>query len=213
MEYKFFYLFIFPVALFVSCKKSLTASSGENTFTITVKEHKNRIPLAGVIISLYKCSNYDAVFGCMSTTVFARYTTDQKGEYVISRGDLNRANEGIIFSKPQYWDRSGGTGEIPMQPEAWVKIGLKASKRYPDSSFFEIQTVGELGAGGHQSFPAPADSIINFRLIGNEMNKVTWVLLKKDPGCIYYCIRDTLAFGSLFFNPQKFEQLTSSLNY
>ena len=50
------------LALFVSCKKS--GLPEETTYLIKVKEHKTNEPLAGVKISMYRCSNYDPVFGC-----------------------------------------------------------------------------------------------------------------------------------------------------
>lgn len=166
--------------LFVSCKKNSTETPAGTTYVIKVKEHKTNMPLPGVKISLYRCSNYDAVFGCRSKSLFASYSTDSKGEYTISQGDLNRANEGIILSKSQYWDIGGGTGETPMEPEAWVQIVLKASKIYPDTSIFSIKTTGELGIASFQSFKAPKDSVINFRLFGNEVNEVSWLLYTKD---------------------------------
>ncbi len=198
--------------LLFSCKKSSTETPAVTTDLIKVKEYKTNVPLPGVNIRLYRCSKYDYVFGCQSTALFATHTTDNKGEYALTKSELNKADEGIVLSKSEYWNRKGGTGENPMEPEAWVKIALKASKAYPDSSIFVIQTIGEIGGGASQSLKAPKDSIINFRLIGNEINKVTWVLYTKY-SCIYYCSGDTLAFGSLSLNPQKFETLTSSIIY
>jgi hypothetical protein len=116
------------------------------------------------------------------------------------------------LSKPQYWDIHGGEGEIHMEPEAWVKIALKANIVYPNTGFFVLKTTGELGSASFQKFKAPKDSIVDFRLFGNEMNKVDWVVYKT--GYPPYCNPcDTLAFGSLSLNPQKFEKLTSSVNY
>ncbi|MBA3648589.1 MAG: hypothetical protein H0W62_08565 [Chitinophagales bacterium] len=203
------FLLVCIFSLLVSCKKT----SLEDINLMKVKEFKTNIPLPGVKISLYTCSNFDLEFGCQSTSLFATHTTDSKGEYTFTQKELNQATQAITLSKAQYWNGYGGTGERQMEPEAWVRIALTASKAYPETSIFEIQTIGELGVGGSQSFKAPIDSIINFRLIGNEMNNVTWVLYTKDPKCYYYCMRDTLAFGNLSFRPQKFEALTSSLNY
>jgi hypothetical protein len=213
MDNKFYYLFICTVLLFISCKRSTSESTSEHTSTIKVKEYKTNIPLSGVLVSLFKCSNYDAVFGCRSTSLIGTYTTDQQGECIISDGELNRANQGMILSKFQYWNMNGYVGEITMEPEAWVKIALSASRTYPDTSIFEIQTIGQSGVKSFQSFKPPKDSSINFRLFGNEMNKVNWVLYTKDARCFLYCLFDTLSSGSLSFNPQKFEALASSLNY
>ena len=133
MKKKSCYLLICIFILLGSCKKSSTGNPTETTYIIKVKEYKTNVPLPGVKISLYYCSHYDAVFGCQSTSLFATHTTDGKGEYNISQGDLNKADRGIILSKPQYWDVNGGTGEIPMEPEAWVNVTLKTSNSYPDT--------------------------------------------------------------------------------
>jgi hypothetical protein len=99
-----------------------------------------------------------------------------------------------------------------MEPEAWVTIALKANIIYPNTSFCVIKTRSELGFASVQKFKTPKDSIVDFRLFGNEMNKVDWVVYKT--GYPPYCNScDTLAFGSLSLNPQKFEKLTSSINY
>lgn len=197
--------------LLFSCKKS-SETQTVTTYIIKVKEYKTNVPLAGVDIRLYKCTYYDFVFGCQSKSLYATHTTDNKGEYVTTQSELNKANQGIILSKPQYWDREGGNGEYPMIPEALVKIALKASKAYPDTSIFELKTTGAFGLASFQSFKAPIDSIVNFRLFGNEINKVDWIIYTKDSRC-FYCVRDILASGNLSLNPQKFETLTSSINY
>jgi hypothetical protein len=213
MKKKSCYLLICIFALLGSCKKSSTGNPAETTYIIKVKEYKTNVPLPEVKISLYYCSHYDAVLGCLSTSLFATHTTDGNGEYAISQGELNKADQGIILSKPQYWDIKGGTGEIPMEPEAWVNIALKANKTYPDTSIFELNIRGELGYSSSQSFKAPKDSIVDFRLFGNEMNGVGWVIYTKDSKCYQFCVRDTLAYGNLSLNPQKFETLTSSIDY
>jgi hypothetical protein len=199
------------LALFVSCKKS--AIPEESTYLIKVKEYKTNMPLPGVKISLYKCTNYDAVFGCQSKSVFATHSTDQKGEYSFIEAEYLKVNEGIILSKPQYFDTQGNAGEISMQPEAWVKIGLKTSKSYPDTCLIDLNTTGELGNGSSLTFKAPEDSVVNFRLFGNEINVVNWVLYTKLIACYQYCPRDTLAYGSFSLSPKKFESLTSSIDY
>src|SRR5678809_1056542 len=133
-------------ALFVSCNKSLIDISGEaTTYVINVKEYKSDAVLPCVQISFYRCSKYDAVFGCQSTSLLATHSTDNNGEYTITQSELNKADEGIILSKYQYWDINGSTGENRMEPEARVKINLTASKAYPDTSIFELRTTGELG--------------------------------------------------------------------
>src|SRR6266487_937098 len=136
MKKRSYKLLVYISVLFVSCTKSLTENSNDNSSRITVKEYGTNVLLPGIQIKLYTCSNYDFVFGCRATSQFATLITDQKGECTITNQQLNKANEGMVFSKSQYWERQGGTGENFLQPEAWVKIDLKAINTYPDTSLF-----------------------------------------------------------------------------
>ena len=74
-------------------------------------------------------------------------------------------------------------------------------------------TLSELGNGSALSFRAPKDSTVRFRLFGNEINDVKWVVVTKLSHCYMGCPRDTFAFGGLSLNPQKFETFTSSIDY
>jgi len=213
MKIKPFLVSLYALTVLGSCKKSFDNSSQGDTYLMTVKEYKTKIPLASVKISLYKCTNYDYVFGCQSKAVFATHTTDQNGEYAFTSGELNQADEGIILAKSQYWDMGGGQGEILMEPEAKVNLTLKTSKPYPDTSLFELKTTSEFGTASFQTFMAPEDSTFNYRLFGNEENVINWIVYTKDLNCYQYCIEDTLASGSLTLNPRKFETLNASINY
>jgi len=204
-----------PICFFyilVSCTKS--EAPGEATYTIKVKEYKTNLPLPGVKIALYHCSNYDAVFGCQSKSVFATHATNQEGEYLITNSELNRADEGIKLSKLQYFDRDGGTGEVFMEPEGWVKVAIKTNKVYPDTSQLVLNVIGELGEGSSLTFKAPKDSTVDFRIFGNETNVINWLVYTTlPPPCLFYCPIDTLAFGTFSLNPKKFEKLAASLDY
>lgn len=204
-------MFIILVSSFlISCKKETTV---ETTYLLKVKEYKTNTPLPGVLISLNKCSNYDNVFGCLPTTVFATHITDNKGEYAFIQQEYSMFMK-IILSKSGYWTtQAGGQGEHTMVPDAWIKISLKAINVYPDTSIFQIQTITESGVSNFQSFKSPKDSILDFRLAGNEINKISWIIYTKDPKCWQYCILDTLASGSLSVTPNKFESLNSSIDY
>jgi hypothetical protein len=115
--------------------------------------------------------------GCQSTSLFATRATDKNGEYAFTQSELNRSNEGIILSKSQYFDRQSGTGEVPMQPEAWVKIAIKTNNIYPDTSKITLSVIGELGEASYLTFKAPKDSTVDFRIFGNETNVVNWLLI------------------------------------
>jgi hypothetical protein len=200
------------IAVLCSCKK-LGSAPEEDTYRMVVKEYKTNIPLARVKINLYKCSRYDNIFGCQAISVFATRFTNEDGHYDFTQSELNQSNEGIVLSKSQYWDVSGGQGDVFMEPEALVNIVLKAIKSYPDTSFFELGIVSELGNGSSKTFRSPKDSTFTFRIFGNEKNTINWVVYARDLSCKLYCERDTLATGNLILSPKKFETLNTSINY
>jgi len=200
--------------LLFSCKKSLLGTGEEDTYVIKVKEYKTETPLATVKISLYQCSKYDIEFGCQSTSLFASHITNNDGEYTITLSELNKADEGIVLSKAQYWDIGGGTGENHMEPEAWVNVALNLVNDYPDTCMLRLFTTGEFGITSILSFPAPKDSTVKFRLFGNETNQVTWLVYPKQKPCVFGCpLIDTVASGSFTLTPQKFETVTTTVNY
>lgn len=209
------FLLLYLSVLLLSCTKALTDLTDlpEDTYLIKTVEYKTKVPLQGVKISLYRCSNYDAVFGCQSTSLFATHVTDGNGEYTISSQELNKSDEGIVLSKAQYWDIGGGTGENQMEPEALAMITLTSNKSYPDTSIFALTCTGELGVVSSLEFAVPKDSTIRFRIFGNETNDISWTIYTKDSKCYQYCIIDTLNSGKLSLQPKKFETVNSSIAY
>lgn len=206
-------LFTFLLIVLVACKKSATNPSQENNYILKALEYKTNQLLQDVKIQLYKCSNYDEVFGCQSSSLCATYFTDVNGEYTFAPGDLNQANQGIQLSKAQYWSTNGGATTIMMEPEAYLNISLKTNNSYPDTSLLALSCTGALFNNSMLVFKAPKDSTVHFRLFGNETNDIHWVVYTKDLQCNQYCIRDTLAMGTITINAQKFETVTSSLDY
>lgn len=213
MKKIFFLLMILTGSYLAGCKKTSNGSFLDDSNLMTVKEYKTNIPLPGVQISLYKCTNYDDVFGCRSKSLFASHVTDAKGEYRFTNGELNQANEGVILKKSRYFDGHGGQGERTMEPEAWINIHLKPTASYPDTTIFTIYAAGELGAGSSQSFRAPKDSTIRLRAVGNESNVIKCLAFTKDPRCFQFCIIDTFAFGTFSVSPAKFEVINHPLDY
>jgi hypothetical protein len=210
---KLYGFILIPVLLF-SCKKSLVGDTEEETYTIKVKEYKTNILLPGVKISLYRCSNYDIEFGCQSTSLFVSHATNSNGEYNLTLEELNKSDEGIILSKAQYWDIAGGIGENYMEPEAWVNVTLKQVNTYPDTCMFRLFTSGEFGFVSLLDFPVPKDSTVKFRLFGNETNEVRWIVFPKQQPCIFGCPPiDSVASGSFTLTPQKFKNVTISVDY
>jgi hypothetical protein len=197
-----------------SCSSSDYFQEDNTIYTIKVKEHKTNTPLEGARINLYYCY-YDIEFGCQKR-LLATYFTDTKGETRIPKKEYIKADEGFISSKSQYWDLDRKTQEIALEPEAWLKIFIKTNTNFPSTSVFILKTKGELGVESLLKFKPPKDTLVNFRLFGNQTNKIDWVVYKNPGGCNWaFCIppSDTLTFGNLSLNPKKFETLTSSINY
>lgn len=213
-------LLICTFVLLASCSSSdyfQEDNTEDNTiYTIKVKEYKTNLPLEGVKINLYYCE-YDIEFGCL-TRFLPVYTTDEKGETRIPKEVYIKADKGFISKKAQYWDLNKKTQEIAMEPEAWVKILLKTNTTYPSTSYFILKTKGELGIENILRFKTPKDTVVNFRLFGNEMNKIDWGVYATYGICNPWSGNcslptDTITYGSISLNPQKFETLTSSINY
>jgi hypothetical protein len=206
-----FILLLSALTVLSSCKKS--SNNSFSPILMTVKEYKTNIPLAGVNIRLYKCTNYDNVFGCQSKSIFATHVTDQNGKYAFTSSEFSHADEGIFLSKLLYWDMGGGDGERFMEPEAIVSLTLTPSKTYPDTSMISLKTTSEYGNTSFKTFEAPKDSTFNYIIFGNEKNKINWTVYTKDLGCYQFCIVNMLDSGSLTLNPQRFETLNSSIEY
>lgn len=208
MKKQSLYLIIYTCAVLASCSSPATEEA--SYYVIKVKEYKTDVPLEAVEISLYYC-NYDIEFGCQRR-LLSTYLTDNKGEYRITKEAYLKSDEGFISKKMHYWTTNKKAEVIPMEPEAWVRFVLKTDTTYPNTSFFSITTTGELGLESTQKFKTPRDSIIDFRLFGNEMNKVDWVIYRT--GYPPYCNPcDVLASGSVFLSPQKFETATAAIKY
>ncbi|WP_348810663.1 hypothetical protein [Flavobacterium maritimum] len=205
------YLLICFFTLLVSCSSSESENQEEiKSYTIKVKEHKTNLPLQGVEISLYYC-NYDIEFGCQKK-LLRTHMTNAMGEYKMTEEEYLEADEGFILRKPQYWDVNRKVEEIIMEPEAWTTINIKTNTTYPSTSFFVLKTTSELGIESSKIFKAPKDSIVNFRLFGNEMNIVSWAVY--EVGYPPYCNPcEVLANASFNLRPQKFETIPSTINY
>ncbi|TRX00402.1 hypothetical protein [Flavobacterium gawalongense] len=215
MKKQSLYLLICLFTLLVSCSSSENQEE-TNSYIIKVKEHKTNLPLQGVEISLYYCK-YDNEFGCQKR-LLSTHITDAKGEYKMTEEEYLKADEGFILRKPQYWNVNRKMEEIAMEPEAWAKIALKTNTTYPTTSIFVLKTTSELGIESIQILKPYKDTIVDFRLFGNEMNKINWIVYKTGQICNGWsgtCSlpTDTITSGSISLNPQKFETLTSSINY
>lgn len=204
-------LLICIFTLLASCSSSESENQGEtNSYTIKVKEHKTNLPLQGVEISLYYCQ-YDIEFGCQKR-LLRTHMTDAKGEYKMTEKEYLEADEGFILRKPQYWEVNRKREEITMEPEAWTTISIKTNTAYPSTSYFVLKTTSELGIESTKIFKAPKDSIVDFRLFGNETNIVSWEVY--EVGYPPYCNPcEAIATASIILRPQKFETLQSSINY
>lgn len=200
---KQFILFAALVLTF-ACKKNSTGTEEDNTTTtLRTKEYLTGISLSGVSVQLYRCSNYDALFGCQSTSLFATYTTDANGECKIKNSVLSKADEGVMYKKPRYWETEAGEA---MEPEATVEVNLKAGKLYPDTLQVSLITTSQTGLISTTTFKAPKDSLVNFRIFGNAKNEIDWTL-HTEGICLFYCSADTVAKGHFTVQAQKFENV------
>lgn len=192
---------------FLGCSKS--SNRQEETVILRAKEFGTGLPLADVILLLRKCSDYDFVFGCRATTVFTTYTTNANGECRVKAGDYRGANEGILYVKQRYWDTKNGE---QMEPEAFVAIALKAGMAYRNGLYIRLATKSLGGLSSTAIFPAPKDSMVAFRVFGNEQNDISWLLFSGG-GCGTFCLADTVASGRLAVSPKKFETVNNTLLY
>ena len=94
-----------------------------------------------------------------------------------------------------------------------MNISLKTNNAYPDTSLFALSTTGALFNNSALVFMAPKDSTVHFRLFGNETNDIHWVVYTKDLRCNQFCILDTLAIGTININAQKFETISTAIDY
>ncbi len=185
----------------------------DETYQMEVLEYKTNIPLPSVKIELYRCSDYDNIFGCQEKQIFATRFTDNSGRYSFTQSELNTSNQGIILHKANYWNAGGGQGKIYMSPEAWIDIHLIRQNKYPDTSLFRFGIMGESGIGQSYTFSAPIDTVLKVREVGNEVNTLNWEVIVKDKACYQYCIIETLAQGVLTQNPDKFGTTSLTLTY
>jgi hypothetical protein len=208
MKKKTFYLVTYAFTILLSCSSPGTEEA--SYYVIKVKEHKTNLPLEAVTISLYYCK-YDIEFGCQRR-LLSTYLTDNKGECRIPKEEYLKSDEGFVSKKMHYWTIDKKAEVITMEPEAWVRFVLKTDTTYPNTSNFTLKTTGELGLESIQKFKTPKDSIIDFRIFGNETNTVDWTVYRT--GYPPYCNPcDILAFGTVFTSPQKFESVSTAIKY
>lgn len=85
---------------------------------------------------------------------------------------------------------------------------------YPSTSFITLRTTGELGVVSVEKIIPANTSNLNYRLFGNETNKIDWVLYESGNLVGIYCSDcPVISSGNFILHPQKFEQLAYTLNY
>jgi hypothetical protein len=196
--------YILPAILVLTCacRKTSTTEEGPTT-VLKTKEFRTGVPVPNVTVQLFRCSNYDYVFGCVATSLFATFYTDGKGECRAKDEVLKRADKGILYSRSQYWETPAGKA---MEPEAFVEVSLKASKTYPDSLHIALATRGETGVVSRSAFKAPKDTVVKFRVFGNAQNDVKWFLYLENclPFSTLCDANSTWAEGGFTVEPEKF---------
>lgn len=203
------YLFVLAsiLILFVSCSDE---SVSREQLKLSVKEYKTGMTLPDVNINLYYCY-YDVEFGCQKRLLMT-YKTNSSGECSIPETDYEKADMGIRLEKPQYWSRAAVDGDNYLEPEAWARIMVKTNTVNTSTNYLILNTTGELGVTSTLSSEISTNSVVDFRLFGNELNNVSWSVYQG--GYPPYCSTCSLiASGNLVLNPKKFEVVTSSIDY
>jgi hypothetical protein len=196
---------IFAIALFtafaiISCKKNYPRA--DEAVTVEVVEINSAKPVANAALTLYKCTDYDNIFGCLLKGVLATYSTDAAGIAKIRSADYYGANEGLQISKGQYWTQEGQMGKNELCPEGWIRLNIKRTSNYPDSLVFFLFNVEErfllTGSEGMRvlKMNQRADTTVLIRAFGSQKNALKWLVGEEFyiPDYIAY---DTLASGIL----------------
>jgi len=210
------YIFYLTISAFIAfnikCSKDLAdlfppPDKGEMVL-IKVKEYKTNLPLSGVMFSTYSCKQYDIEFGnCIDQVLFSSCITDNNGICNCSFPNINF--EKITIEKSMYWPRiySENSYEYMIEPKAWVNINFMTDVEYPTTSYFFITVNGEKGF--ERSFVQAANNSNSIlTLFGNEENMVDWVLYKA-----FNSTSEILKSGNFILKPNKFENLSYTLNY
>ena len=196
-----------------SCSKSNDVLTEQPGHQFEVLEYKTNTAISGATVVLYTCARYDAVFGCRATGFLASKVTDVKGTCTFTDTELRKADEGIKISKEGYFAINGHPGTNYLQPEALLNLHIQRQNPYPDSSYITIKINGELSQVSFISFRAPLDSVVSIKAFGNENNNTEWSVFTKSPGCIAFCITDTLKNGHFSKPLAKGETGTYTLRY
>src|SRR5688572_25443106 len=164
----------------ISCKKN--EQQVDDSVTVEVVEVISAKPVANATITLYKCTNYDNIFGCLSKGVLATYSTDAAGIAKIKSADYNGANEGLQISKGQYWTQEGQMGKNELCPEGWIRLNIKRTSNYPDSLAFFLFNVEErfvlTTSEGMRvlKMNQRTDTTVLIRAFGAQKNTLKWLV-------------------------------------
>lgn len=217
MKKNTFILIVVFFTFLLSCSKDDSGNDEQGIVVIKIKEHKTNLPLEGVNLTLYGCGKVDWELGCVGHTQ-ANFISDANGNCNVPRNVYTGNNEKAKITKPKYWNivHKYNLTELAIEPEAKVFITLRTTTEYPSTSYIELKTTGELGLTSTTRMVPAQSSTFNFRLFGNEENKIDWILYDSGyPGYPNTNCRTcmAIAYGSFTLHPQKFENLTYTLNY
>lgn len=203
------FVFIVFVVVNINCSNDKDSLPQRNDLvSVTIKEYKTNLPLEGVKISTYFCNKYDFEFGaCTDVVRYAACITDIQGicKFGLPENDFHS----ITIEKSVYWIKflEEISEEIILQPEAWVDINFITGADYPTASYFFILVIGENGEYMNY-IQAVNNSNTTLTLYGNENNKIEWVLYEA-----YNASSAILNSGNFELTPEKFENLSHTLNY
>ena len=170
----YYYVFsILAISIVLGCSKqnSTTTPPANNPFTITVIERTSNKPIAGAIVSLQKCSNYDFQFGCTAHSTFTTLTTNTEGKATSSMGA-----DQIKVEANKYWTLYKKTDiqNVILTPKTSIEVNVKRDKIYAPTDILWIgqnRYLDDLKPIG-----LPIDTTIYIDGYGYSENKIYWYI-------------------------------------
>ncbi|MFD2203231.1 hypothetical protein [Shivajiella indica] len=205
-------LIILSLAFF-GCEDDSPEPDIPQKLKITTLEKVSRIPVPDATISLYKCSNFDAVFGCTKYQVVKTLKTNVNGE--VEYSPINGV-EAMEASHPDYWDNFNKAyyGEILLSPNSWVKLQLQKIGDYNPGSYVHLQVTRECNNCGmlpykinfNENIGLPADTTFVIKVEGTENTTIFWEVISPPAGVVN-------ADASEPFVVSKFDTLSMKIQY
>lgn len=203
------------VSLFIltSCTKTVEEKEEEPRL-IEVLETKTNIPISYAQIDFLNCSDFDAVFGCQSIQVVSTVQTDAMGNHLVNPQVLKKATKGFAIRKFNYWNKDGQLGKNYLTTEGSIKLHFIRQTNFPSPRvLLSVNVSGESGFVRINPFSIPADTTIQVKAFGNEVNKIGWEI-GTSIQCILLCsIGPVLVKGETSRTLERFGTASIAIPY